>query len=81
MDSIVSSFTWGRWKSAATCSAMFLNTDFPWIDEGLKKFAAHACSACSLDVASTEHGFFTKWVKSLPTTYVPEKEKGFAQVI
>ena len=49
--------------------------------EGLKKFAAHARSACSLAVASTDNGFFTKWLKTLPTPYVPEKEKRFAQVL
>ena len=49
--------------------------------EGLKKFAAHACSACSLAVASTENGFFSKWLKMFATPYVPEKEKGFAQVL
>ena len=70
--------------SLEKCCFLFRDVFEHWFttdSDNLKKFAAHARSACSLAVASTENGFFTKWVKSLTTTYVPEKEKGFAQVI
>ena len=87
MDSIVSYFTWGCWKSAASSMNLFYNVFEHWFSmdcEGLKKYAVHACSVCSLKlaVASTENGFFSKWLKTLPTPYlyIPVKQKGFAQL-
>ena len=46
--------------------------------DALKHFSANARSACSIAVASTENSSFAKWLKTLGTVYIPEKERGLA---
>ena len=65
------------------CCFLFQKLFEKWFStdaESLQRFAAHARSACSLAVAGCENTFFNKWVKSFKPGYVPEKERGLAQV-
>ena len=60
------------------CCFLFQKLFEKWFStdaESLKRFAAHARSACSLAVAGCENTFFNKWVKSFKPGYVPEKER------
>ena len=49
--------------------------------EGLKRFSAHARSACHLAVAKGDNSFFRKWIKTLSVPYKPDASLGLTQVV
>ena len=70
-------------SSIEKCCFLFGDIFAKWYStdaDSLKHFAAYAHSACALAVASTENSSCAKWLKTLGTPYIPEKEQHLSQV-